>query len=369
MKLTKFLEITMKKPDRILKINKTSIGDDFPTYFIADVAANHDGDLERAKDLIYLAAEKGANAAKFQHFAAGTIVSDVGFKALNSGSSHQSQWKKSVFEVYKDASVNLGWTEVLKATCDKAGIDFFTSPYSEELLNHIDPYVPAHKIGSGDITWPEMISLIARKNKPTILASGASSFNDVVRAMNTVLKVNSQVCLMQCNTNYTSSLENLKFIQLNVLRSYRQMYPDCVLGLSDHTAGHATVLGAVALGARMIEKHLTDDNNREGPDHKFSMDGNSWWDMVQRTRELESALGDGVKQVEDNEKETVVLQRRAIRAAANLEAGDVLTRDQLTVLRPCPVDAIPPYEMDNLVGKQIARNIGHGEHIRWTDLA
>ena len=119
----------MKKPDQILKIDKTFIGDNYPTYFIADVAANHDGDIERAKDLIYLAAEKGANAAKFQHFSAGTIVSDKGFKSLSSVSSHQSKWKKSVFDVYKDASVDLGWTEVLKATCDKAGIAFFTSPY------------------------------------------------------------------------------------------------------------------------------------------------------------------------------------------------------------------------------------------------
>ena len=215
----------MKKPDQILKIDKTFIGDNYPTYFIADVAANHDGDIERAKDLIYLAAEKGANAAKFQHFSAGTIVSDKGFKSLSSVSSHQSKWKKSVFDVYKDASVDLGWTEVLKATCDKAGIAFFTSPYSEVLLNHIDPYVPAHKIGSGDITWLDMVKLISQKNKPTILASGASSFDDVVMAMNTILQVNPQICLMQCNTNYTASLENFKYIQLNVLKAYKHMYP------------------------------------------------------------------------------------------------------------------------------------------------
>ena len=358
----------MKKPDQVIKINETSIGNNYPTYFIADVAANHDGDIERAKDLIYLAAEKGANAAKFQHFSADTIVSDEGFRSLNTISSHQSEWKKSVYEVYKGASVDLSWTEVLKETCDKAGIAFFTSPYSEELLNHIDPYVPAHKIGSGDITWLDMVKLIAQKNKPTILASGASSFDDVVTAMNTILQVNPQICLMQCNTNYTASLENFKYIQLNVLKAYRNMYPDLILGLSDHTPGHSTVLGAVALGARVIEKHLTDDNDREGPDHKFSMDGKSWLEMVERTRELENALGDGIKCVEDNEKETVIVQRRAIYCTKDLDAGYVLSADDLIALRPCPKDGIMPKYREEIIGKRLIRNLSKGEGLKWRDL-
>ena len=358
----------MNKPEQIMTIDKTLIGNCHPTYFIADVAANHDGDIERAKDLIYLAAEKGANAAKFQHFSADTIVSNKGFRSLKTGSSHQSMWGKSVFDVYKDASVDLTWTEILKETCQKADIAFFTSPYSEALLNHIDPYVTAHKIGSGDITWLEMVKLIAEKNKPTILASGASSFDDVVRAVDTILQVNPKLCLMQCNTNYTASLENFKYIQLNVLKSYRQMYPDLILGLSDHTPGHAAVLGAIALGARVIEKHLTDDNDREGPDHKFSMNGKTWQEMVERTRELENALGDGVKRVEENEKETVVLQRRSVHCAKNLLAGHVLTADDLIALRPCPVNGILPFYQDEIVGKVLARDMSDGEGLSWKDL-
>jgi len=153
-----------------------------------------------------------------------------------------------------------------------------------------------------------------------------------------------------------------------VLAAYRAMYPDLVLGLSDHTPGHATVLGAVALGARMVEKHFTDDTKRIGPDHAFSMDPKTWRDMVDRTRELEHALGTATKQVEDNEKETVVLQRRAIRMSGNLDAGTKLTREHLTVLRPCPRDGIPPYEMDRLIGMRIRKSMSAGEHLRWTDL-
>lgn len=356
------------KPDSRLIIDGKQIGCDAPTYFIADIAANHDGDLQRAIALIHLAAEAGADAAKFQHFKADTIVSDSGFKALGGQQSHQSKWKKSVFDVYKDASVDLGWSPYLKEACDKAGIAFFTSPYALDLVDAIDPYVPAYKIGSGDITWLEIIEHIAGKNKPYILATGASSMNDVQRAVEVALKVNPQLALLQCNTNYTASLENFKFIQLNVLRTYREMYPDIILGLSDHTPGHATVLGAIALGARIIEKHFTDDTGMTGPDHAFSMNPKSWREMIDRSRELENSLGTGCKKVEFNENETVILQRRSIRIKADLPQGTTLARDDLSVLRPCPSDALPPYEMNKIIGKQLRRSIKAGDHLRWSDI-
>jgi len=358
----------MKNPESILDIEGKKIGRDLPTYFIADIAANHDGDLERAKDLIYLAAESGADAAKFQHFTAKTIVSEHGFKKLEGKQSHQSKWNKSVYDVYNDASVSLNWTKTLKETCKKAKVAFFTSPYSVELVDHIDPFVPAYKIGSGDITWIEMIEYIAGKQKPYIMATGASSMDDVHRAVSAALNINSKLCLMQCNTNYTASLENFKHIQLNVLKTYREMYPELLLGLSDHTPGHATVLGAVALGARMIEKHFTDNVSRVGPDHAFSMNPTNWRDMVDRTRELENALGVGIKKVEENEKETVVLQRRAVYLEVSLTSGSLLTRDDLNVLRPCHTDAISPYNIQDLVGKRLTRDISSGESLKWTDL-
>lgn len=358
----------LNKPDRQLDIAGRTVAHEAPTYFIADIAANHDGDLSRAIDLIGLAAEAGADAAKFQHFKAETIVSDTGFKSLGGQQSHQSKWKKSVFEVYRDASVDLGWTPKLKEACDKAGITFFTSPYAFDLVDAVDPFVPAYKIGSGDITWVEMIEYIARKGKPYILATGASTVDDVDRAVRAALAINTRLALLQCNTNYTASLENFKYIQLNVLRVYREMYPDMVLGLSDHTPGHATVLGAVALGARIIEKHFTDDTKRVGPDHAFSMDPRTWREMVDRTRELENSLGTGVKKVEDNEAQTVVLQRRSIRLKGPLEAGAVLSREALEVLRPCPADGLPPHELARILGRRLRHSMKAGEHLRWTDI-
>ena len=360
--------ITLMTPDNHLAIAGRRIGADAPVYFIADIAANHDGDLARAIKLIHLAAAAGADAAKFQHFTAGTIVSDVGFRALGGQQSHQAKWQKSVFQVYAEASVDLGWTPGLKAACDAAGIAFFTSPYSPELVDAVDPFVPAYKIGSGDITWLEIIEHIARKNKPYLLATGAATADDVQRAVAAALAINPQLGLMQCNTNYTASLENFRFIQLNVLKTYREMYPKMVLGLSDHTPGHATVLGAVALGARVIEKHFTDDTARTGPDHAFSMDPRTWREMVDRTRELEQSLGTGVKRIEGNEQETAVLQRRAIRLRSDLSAGTPLRREDFTVLRPAPADGLPPYHLAAVVGRRLRRALTAGDHLRWTDL-
>ena len=350
------------------KIDDKNIGDDEATYFIADVAANHDGDLERAKDLIFLCAEAGADAAKFQHFAADTIVSDRGFKSLGAAQSHQAGWKQSVFEVYKNASLDLDWTPVLKQTCSEAGITFLTSPYSLELVDQVDEFVDAYKIGSGDITWTEIISHIASKNKPVMLASGASSINDVDLAMSLLLEKTKDIVLMQCNTNYTASLENFKYLNLNVLKEFKRRFPNVILGLSDHTPGHSSVLGAVALGARVIEKHFTSDTSREGPDHKFSMDPGTWKDMVERTRELEFALGGEVKKVEDNELETVVLQRRAIRASKDLKAGSRLSESDLICLRPCPEGGLPPFELSKLLGRELLDDIELGECVQLSNL-
>ncbi len=355
--------------ESVLDIEGKRIGKDYPTYFIADIAANHDGDLGRAKELIHQCAEAGADAAKFQHFRAETIVSDRGFRSLGGQQSHQATWRKSVFEVYQDASVSLDWTPSLKAACDDAGISFFTSPYAMDLVDHIDPFVPAYKIGSGDITWLEMVEYVAARGKPYIMATGASTMDDVNRAVAAAARINPRLCLMQCNTNYTASTDNFRFVMLNVLRTYREMYPGLVLGLSDHTPGHATVLGAVTLGARLVEKHFTDATGRDGPDHAFSMDPRAWREMVERTRELENALGTGVKRVEDNERETVVLQRRCVRARTALRAGQVVGRDQLEVLRPCPPDGLEPYRIGELLGRRLRRDMAAGEHLTWLDLA
>lgn len=350
------------------KIGNRDIGPGEPTYFIADIAANHDGVLDRALQLMTLSKDAGADAAKFQHFRAEHIVSDYGFKSLGGQQDHQASWAKSVFEVYQDASLPWEWTATLAEHAKAIGIEFMSSPYDFEAVAHLAPYVNAVKVGSGDINWLEELEVISATGKVVIIASGASTIEDVERSMGILQAAGVDIVLMQCNTNYTGDIENLNYVNLNVLKQFSGRYPDAILGLSDHTPGHVTVLGAVALGARVIEKHFTDDTTRTGPDHGFSLDPAAWRAMVDDTRRLEAALGDGIKGVEKNELKTAVLQRRCIRAARDLGAGTRLAREDLEVLRPAPADAIPAHDVSAAVGSTIARSLVAGEHLTYADL-
>lgn len=351
-----------------LMIQGQPIGPGHPTYFIADIAANHDGDLARAKDLIRLAKEAGADAAKFQNFRAEKIVSDYGFKAMGGQVSHQAKWKKSVFEVYKDASVPFDWTPVLKEECDKVGIHYFSSPYDDEAIEMLDPYVPAYKAGSDLMSWPHGLLKMAKFGKPVLLATGAADISDVTRAMRILGSATDQIVLMQCNTNYTASEGNYDHLHLNVLKTYAQMWPGVVLGLSDHTQSPAPVVGAVALGARVIERHFTDSNDREGPDHKFALNPDNWARMVEEVRILERALGSPDKRVAGNEIDTYMVQRRCLRAARDIRAGETLTAADIEPLRPATPGAIAPWEAERVVGMRARADMPYGKEIRWMDL-
>jgi N-acetylneuraminate synthase len=354
------------KYDKVINIGDREISISNPTYFIADIAANHDGSLERAKELIWKSKEAGADCAKFQHFISGKIVSDVGFSDGVGQVSHQADWKKSVSDIYDQYHTRREWTEALVETCVQAEIEFMTTPYDFDAVDMFRDIVPAYKIGSGDITFHDLIERVAKVGSPVLLATGAATMEEVEEATELVLRHNRSLCLMQCNTNYTGSLENFAFVNLRVLQAFSRRWPDMVLGISDHTPGHSVVLGAVTLGARVVEKHFTDDTTREGPDHSFALDPDTWRAMVDATRELEFALGDGIKRIEDNEKETVVIQRRALRANDDLVAGTVLEPEHLVGLRPCPKNAVPPKDLARVIGRVLKANLKKGEELTWT---
>jgi sialic acid synthase SpsE len=347
-------------------IGDQKVGNNNPTYFIADISANHDGDLNRALDLISQCAEAGADAAKFQNFRAAEIVSDFGFTHLPDGDTHQSKWADSVFNVYDKASLPWEWTEVLKERCDDEGIHFYSSPYDFEAVDMLDPYSPAHKIGSGDVTWLEIIEKIALTGKPVILSTGAADIGEVQRAVNAVKKHTTDLILLQCNTNYQALQESRNFVNLRVLNTYQTLFPWAVPGISDHIPGDSHILAAIAMGARAVEKHFTDDNSRVGPDHPFSETAESWRLMVDRTREVESALGDGDKRVMENETDTLIVQRRCVRAAQDIPAGTVISRDMLKVLRPATPGAVMPHEVGALSGMKTSSDVVEGEEISWS---
>ena len=349
---------------KTIKIGNREIGNKNPTYFITDIAANHDSDLGRAKYLCDLAKDSGADAVKFQHHNCEKYVSDFGFKNLGGKFSHQSKWEKSIYEVYKDAEVPTSWTDKLKTYCDVIGIDLFSTPYDLDMVHHLDEYVDCYKIGSGDLAFEPMLNKVAEKGKPVMIATGAATIEEVVRAVELLESYGVDIVLMQCNTNYTGKDENFDYIHLNVLQTYKEMFPNVVIGLSDHTHGSVTTLGSISLGARVIEKHFTDDNNRPGPDHPFSMTPDSWREMVDNTRILERSLGHFTKEVQNNEKDTIVLQRRAIRFIKDMNSGDIISEGDFQFQRPCPEDAYNINDFSSIIGKELKRDFESGDYLK-----
>jgi N-acetylneuraminate synthase len=240
-----------------------------------------------------------------------------------------------------------------------------STPYDLEAVHHLDPFVRRFKIGSGDITWLGIIEEVASTGKQILFATGASNMQDVMSAAEVLKASNnpSKHVVMQCNTNYTGSDENLFSINLNVIDTFKESFPELSVGLSDHTDGHLTVLGAIAKGATFIEKHFTDDRTRKGPDHGFSMDPSSWSLMMGESKLLAGALGSGVKEVEANEIETVVLQRRCLRIIGNLEPGHIITEADIEILRPAPKEAFLPSQLKSVIGKSLTRQTFHHQPV------
>lgn len=325
------------------------------SYFIAEIGSNFNGSLNKAKDLISLAKSSGADAVKFQHYTADTLVSDHGFKNLEN-KSHQSLWSKSVFDTYRDAELNVIWTKELSEYCSKEKIDFITSPYSFELSDLTESYVSAFKIGSGDISWTELIKHIANKNKTIFLATGASNLEDVIRAMN-VINQKDNLVLMQCNTNYEDSSENLKYQNISVLNKFKELFGNINLGLSDHTKSHIGVVCSIALGAKFFEKHFTDSNENEGPDHLFALNPEKFKEMISLAREAEEMLGSPNKKVEENEQEAFIVQRRSICLNKNLMSNHIIAEEDLCYLRPRLQDSFDPWQKDLVIGKKLKKDI------------
>lgn len=349
-----------------IKLGSKTVGLSHAPYFIADIAANHDGELSRAKDLVWIAKNAGADCAKFQHFLANKIVNDVEFKKIESVQTHQSEWKKSVSEIYDQYHFRREWTAEIYEECQKANIEFSTSPYDYSAVEDVLQYVNFFKIGSGDISWIDFLDYLKSKKKPLILASGASSLMDVERAVSAL--DSTQLVLMQCNTNYTVEADKHQYVNLNVLNLYKERFPDLVLGLSDHTLGHGSVLGSIPLGARVIEKHFTDDNNREGPDHKFALNPSKWREMVNLSNEVFETLGDGEKRVEPNEENAFIVQRRSIVCNKDLESGHVISEEDLDYLRPCPPTSFHPHEKNLVIGRKLIQGKKYNESIMKDDV-
>lgn len=346
-----------------VNINGMKLGEQDRTYIIAEIGSNHDGSKERAKKLIDLAAECGADAVKFQAFKTDRIVSAYGFDGLKAG--FQQDWEDPVYQVYQDAELPREWLDDLVPYARNQGIDFLCSPYDYEAVDLLSEYdVPAFKIGSGDITWHNFLEYVAKHNQPIILATGASTVAEIEEALEVIRPHNNEIILLQCVTNYPSEFDSANIRAMSAMDDAFEVQ----VGYSDHTPGNTVPLAAVSRGACVIEKHFTDDKSRSGPDHEFAMNVNEFKQMVTSVRKLNTALGSSHKRVYEEENTPRVLQRRALRADKELKKGDTITDEDITALRPCPEDALEPKHRDTITGRTVTERISQGEHFSWENV-
>lgn len=334
-------------------------------YLISDIGANHDNNLDRAKSLIKLAKEAGANAVKFQAWKTERFINQKAFSLLNL-KSHQNKWSKSVYETYKDYELHKDWIPILADECKRNEIDFMCTPYDIESLNEIDKYVGIHKIGSGDINYYPFLQEVAKKKKPIILSTGASFLNEVIIAVNVIQKINPMLILMQCNTNYSNEKENENFSCVNVLKEYKTLFPKISVGLSSHLKTNKDILAALCLGAEFIEVHFTDGKS-QSPDNEFAKTYNEFRYMVNEIKEMENVLGNTYKQVENNENETRIIQRRCLYVTKDLKSGHELKQEDVISMRPSMIDGIIPDER-LVIGKKLKKDIKQGDYIKFQDI-
>lgn len=343
-----------------IHIGKKLIGIGHPTYIIAEIGANFDKDIDKAKRLIDAAKDCGADCAKFQTFSTPKIVSEGGFSLMKLEGVHGS-WGRTVSEVFKDAEFPREWHREIADYCKKVGIDFSTSPYDIEAVDLCEQLdVPFIKIGSGEITWLEMLEYIAKKGKPVILATGDATMSEIDEAVRAIEKTgNRDLVLLQCITNYPSKIDSAN---VNVLRTYQSAF-DVLTGYSDHSPGPVVALASVVLGGCVIEKHFTLNKADKGPDHPHSMNPVEFKLMVDYVREIERAMGSTRKEVVEEERETVFVQRRCLYAKHQINAGQVVMTEDIDVLRPAL--GIPPKFKNIVIGKTAKKTIEAGQPLFW----
>jgi N-acetylneuraminate synthase/N,N'-diacetyllegionaminate synthase len=308
-----------------VKIGKHEIAGASPVYFIAEAGVNHNGDLALAKKLIDAAAEAGADCVKFQTFRASEIVTAEAPKAAYQLLSTDK--RESQHAMLEKLELPKSSFKELMEHCRKARIQFLSTPYNYGDVDLLDDLgVDAFKIASGQLTETPFLQYVAKKKKPVILSSGMATMADVREAVAAVGK--TPAILLQCTTDYPAREADAN---LNVLTTFQQSF-DIPIGYSDHTVGDVAILGAVALGARVIEKHFTLDKKMVGPDHACSIEPHELKDLISRIRLLEKALGSREKFPSDSEKKNAAGMKRSLVARQKIRRGDVFKAEKPSCL-------------------------------------
>ncbi|HXI60357.1 MAG TPA: GNAT family N-acetyltransferase [Polyangia bacterium] len=344
----------------MIAIGRRRVGPGAPVYFIAEAGSNHDGRLEQARQLIDLAVEAGADAVKFQAFTAASLY------PKSAGQSEYLKDSRSIYDIIRDLEMPLDWVPVLAAYCAERGVDFLCTPFDFHSADVLEPYVPAFKIASYDMTNYPLLQHVARKGKPIIVSTGTANMDEVRDMIAAVRAVGDPgLVVLQCTAKYPAPLSALN------LRTVSSMAALGVLtGLSDHSREPLPgPMTAVALGAVVIEKHFTLSNKLPGPDHVYALEPHELKDVVAKMRQVEQTLGSGDKTVHPEEQELRAFARRSIFTTRALPEGERLRRADLSLLRCGHLPyGLHPKEYLRLVGRRLRRGLGAETAVRGDDV-
>ncbi|MGH7388975.1 MAG: N-acetylneuraminate synthase family protein [Candidatus Rokuibacteriota bacterium] len=342
---------------RMLVIDGVAISDEGPAWVIAEIGHNHQGDIEKARQLFREAKAAGASAAKLQKRENRTLFTR---EAYNKPYEHENSFggtygeHRDFLEFGRDEYVEL------KRFAAEIGITFFSTAFdfaSADFLAALD--MPAYKMASGDLKDIPLLVHVAKIGKPMIVSTGGGTLDDVRRAYDAIMPLNRQLAILQCTAAYPAAFEEL---DLNVICTYREAFPDVVIGLSAHDNGIAMAVAAYTLGARIIEKHFTLNRAMKGTDHAFSLEPVGLRKMVRDLNRLHVAFGDGIKKVHPSEVPGITKMGKKLVAARPLEIGRVLTAEDVAI--KSPGDGLPPYELPNVLGRVMRKSLEPDEAIQ-----
>lgn len=343
---------------RYLKIGSRDISEETGCYVIAEVGHNHGGSLKTCMELFKAAKDCGVHAVKLQKRSNRTLFT----KAMYDKPYENENSYGPTYGAHREA-LEFGQVEYkeLQQYCRELDVEFFATAFdfeSADFLESLD--MPAFKIASGDLKNTPLLKHVAQFGKPMIVSTGGASLDDVKRARDTVLPLNEQLCILQCTAEYPVEWAEL---DLRVISTYRELFPDVLVGFSSHDNGIAMAVAAYVLGARVVEKHFTKNRTWKGTDHAFSLEPPGMRKMVRDLERTALAMGDGQKKVYPSEISPITKMGKKLVAARPLPAGHVLARTDIAL--KSPGDGLPPYELDNVIGMTLTQPLNEDDELAY----
>jgi N-acetylneuraminate synthase/sialic acid synthase len=347
---------------RSLTIDNFTISDTSDCYIIAEIGHNHQGDLKKARELFKAAAECGVNAVKLQKRDNQSLFTKA---AYNKPYENENSFGDT-YGAHREA-LEFGRAEYveLKQYAQELGVTMFATAFdipSADFLAEFD--MPVYKIASGDLKNTPLLRHVAKFGKPMIISTGGADMRDVQRAYDAIMPINRQLAILQCTSSYPAEHHDLN---LRVIETFRAQFPDNVIGLSDHENGIAMATAAYVLGMRIVEQHFTINHTWKGTDQVFSLEPIGMKKLVRDLHRVREALGDGVKRVYPNEVTPISKMSKKLVASRDLSSGHALTAADIAI--KSPGDGLPPYELDNVIGKTLKRPLAEDDDILFEDLA